>query len=111
MELMRFPLTTQTTTNRNPRTDTSLNRLMRMKTKGRTIVVTRQHVESRSHLTVFARVQGRADRDEEGNNYGVSDEEDENDEGPYVPERWEIGDGKGDEVERTPNLACQSVRG
>jgi len=90
----------------------------------------RQYAESQSHLTAFARAQGRADGGEEDNDYGVSDEEDENDEGggrardegemergvrerlgepgryrPYVPEKWESEDGEGDEVERIPDGA------
>ena len=39
----------------------------------------RQYAKSQSHLTALARAQGRADRDEEGNNYDASDVEDEND--------------------------------
>jgi len=39
----------------------------------------RRYVKSQSHLAAFARAQGRADRDEEGNNHGASDVEDEND--------------------------------
>ena len=39
----------------------------------------RRYAKSQSHLTALARAQGRADRDEEGNNHGASDVEDEND--------------------------------
>ena len=85
----------------------------------------KQYVESQSHLTAFARTQRRADQGEEGDNYSVSD--DENDEGngramdeeeiekevrerlgepgryrPYVPEKWESEDDD-DEVEQIPN--------
>ena len=80
----------------------------------------KQYVESQSHLTAFARAQGRAGRGEEGDNYGVSDEEKV--EGdvrerlgeagryrPYVPERWESEDDEDDEVEGIPNGL--SVRG
>ena len=88
----------------------------------------RQYVDSQSHLTAFARTQRRAGLDEEGDSYGVSDEEDENDEGggrardeeemevgvrerlgepgryrPYVPEGWGSEDDEGDEVEQIPN--------
>ena len=88
----------------------------------------KQYVESQSPLSAFARAQERADRGEEGNNYGVSDEEDENDEGdgrirneeeiekgvrerlgepgryrPYVAEKWESEDDEGEEVGRIPN--------
>ena len=91
----------------------------------------RQYVESQSHLTAFARAQGRT---EEGDNYGVNDEEGVGDEGdsrvrddeemerevrerlgevgryrPYVPERWESEDDGDDEVGRIPNGS--SVRG
>ena len=90
----------------------------------------RQHVESQSHLTVFARAQGRADRGEEGSNYdAVSDDEGEGrvsneeemgrgvrellgDPGRYrlyVPERWESEDGEDYEGERITNGL--SVRG
>jgi len=41
----------------------------------------RRYVESQPHITVFAKAQGRVDRGKEGNNHGVSDEEDENDRG------------------------------
>ena len=39
----------------------------------------RRYAKSQSHFTVLARAQGRAGRDEEGNNHGASDVEDEND--------------------------------
>lgn len=90
----------------------------------------RQYVDSQSHFAALTRAQRRTDLGEEGDNYGVSDEEDGNDEGdgrardeekmgrevrerlseagryrPYVPERWESED----EVERIPDVS--SVRG
>lgn len=94
----------------------------------------RQYVDSQSHLAAFARAQERADRGEEGDNYGVSDEEDRDDEGynkirdeeeverdvrerlgeagryrPYVPEKWESEDDEGEGVGQIPNGS--SVRG
>lgn len=94
----------------------------------------KQYVESQSPLSSFVRAQGMADRGEEGDNYGVSDEEGGN-EGdgnrvgdvdemerevmrrmgeagryrPYVPEKWESEGDEDDEVERIPNGL--SVRG
>ena len=88
----------------------------------------RRYVDTQPHLAAFASAQERADRGEEGDNYGVSGEEDEADEGgnrlggqkemvrevrervgepgryrPYVPERWESDDEDDDEVEQIPN--------
>jgi len=53
----------------------------------------RQYVESQSHLTVFAKAQGRISRGKEGNNHGVSNEEDENGGVTTGPEmrRWRGG--------------------
>ena len=92
----------------------------------------RQYAESQPHLTAFARAQRRADRGEEDDNYGVSDEEDENNRSderagdeemeveirgrlreagryrPYVPEDWESED-EDDELERIQDDL--SVRG
>jgi len=91
----------------------------------------KQYVDSQPHLAAFARAQKMPYRGEEGDNYGVSDEEDGDDEGdgkvkdeveierevrgrlreagryrPYVPERWESED---DEVDLIPDAS--SVRG
>ena len=85
----------------------------------------RQYVESQSHLTAFARAQGRADQGEESDNYGVSDGEDGGENRvreekemerdvrerlgeagryrPYLPERCESEDEEGDEPGRIPN--------
>lgn len=94
----------------------------------------RQYVDSQSHIAAFTRAQERADRGEEDDNYGVSDEEGGADEGdnrvrdeeaverevkerlgeagryrPYVPERWQSEDDGDDEVGQMPNGS--SVRG
>ena len=86
-----------------------------------------EYLDSRPHLAAFARAQERVDPGEEGDNYGVSDE-DEGGKGddrpvddeemerevmerlgeagryrPYVPERWESDDEVDGEVEQVPN--------
>jgi len=88
----------------------------------------RQYVESQPHLAALARAQERADRGEEDDNYGVSDEDGGDNEGdnrvgdeeqvernvrerlgeagryrPYVPERWESEDGEDYDVGQIPN--------
>ena len=88
----------------------------------------KQYVNSESHLAAFAKAQERADRGEEGDNYGVSDEEGDSGPGdeevmerevrervgepgryrPYLPERWESDDEE-EGVEQIPNgLPVQS---
>lgn len=85
----------------------------------------RRYVDSQPHLAAFARAQERADLGEEGDNYGVSDEEGEGDNRlgddeemerevrerieepgryrPYLPERWESEDEEDEEAEQRPN--------
>ena len=88
----------------------------------------RQYVESQSHLTALARAQERADRGEEEDNYGVSDEDGGDNEGddrvrneeeversvrerlgeagryrPYLPEKWESEDDEDGNAGQIPN--------
>jgi len=87
----------------------------------------RQYVDSQSHLAALAGAQGRADRGEEDNNYGVSDDDDGDNEGddrvrdeeqvernvrerlgeagryrPYMPERWGSEDEEDDDAGQIP---------
>ena len=85
----------------------------------------KQYVDSQPQLAAFARAQERANRGEESDDYGVSDQEGDGDNRfgneeevergvrermsepgryrPYVPERWESEDEEGEEVEHIPN--------